>query len=219
VGSALAGAWLSAFATAVEADRDRLTVLDSAIGDGDHGVNLHRGMSRVRLLLLEDETPYTVGGLLTEAGVLLRTHVGGASGVLYGSALQEMGAALPVHRAEDDRLAHALEAGLAAVVRLGAAVPGDKTMVDAFGPAVRAFRERLTDGGDLAEAAAAAATAAEAGARSTIPLHARKGRASYLGYRSIGHLDPGAASTALLFRSLAEATVDCRKVACCPSAS
>ncbi|MEV6962858.1 dihydroxyacetone kinase subunit DhaL [Streptomyces sp. NPDC051207] len=208
---------MSAFATAVEADRDRLTVLDSAIGDGDHGVNLHRGMSHVRLLL-EDDTPYTVGGLLTEAGALLRTHVGGASGVLYGSALQEMGAALPVPRAEDGQLADALEAGLAAVVRLGAAVPGDKTMVDAFGPAVRAFRERLADG-DLAEAATAAATAAAAGARATIPLHARKGRASYLGYRSIGHLDPGAASTELLFRSLAEATVGCRKAAYCPGAS
>jgi dihydroxyacetone kinase-like protein len=154
---------------------------------------------------LKDEPSGTVGELFGTAGMLLRTHVGGASGVLYGSAFQAMGAALPVRRAGAAQLADALEAGLAAMVRLGAAAPGDKTMVDAFAPAVTAFRDACAGGGgDLEAAGTAAAAAAEAGAQSTVPMQARKGRASYLGYRSIGHLDPGAASTEMLFRSLAE---------------
>ncbi|MFJ5999585.1 dihydroxyacetone kinase subunit DhaL [Streptomyces sp. NPDC092370] len=201
---ALARAWLWAFAMAVEEGEARLTALDSAIGDGDHGVNMRRGMLHVRRLLLKDEPPGTVGELLGMTGLLLRDHVGGAAGVLYGSTFQAMGAALPVHRAGVAQLTAALEAGLATVVRLGAAVPGDKTIFDAFAPAVAAFRDASTAGGDLRAAVTAAAEAAEAGARSTVPMQARKGRASYLGYRSIGHLDPGAASTEMLFRSLAD---------------
>ncbi|WP_055494384.1 dihydroxyacetone kinase subunit DhaL [Streptomyces sp. TP-A0356] len=202
--NALARAWLRAFARAVEEGEERLTALDSAIGDGDHGVNMRRGTSRVRRMLLQDGAPTTMGQLLGEAGALLRAHVGGASGVLYGNTFQAMGAALPVHRAGVAHLGDALDAGLAAIVRLGAAAPGDKTMVDAFAPAVTAFHEVCARGGTMGAAVTAAAAAAEAGARSTIPMQARKGRASYLGYRSIGHLDPGAASTEMLFRSLAE---------------
>ncbi|MFD5749205.1 dihydroxyacetone kinase subunit DhaL [Streptomyces sp. NPDC127033] len=202
--STLVGAWLGEFARTVEEGEARLTSLDSAIGDGDHGVNMRRGVLHVRRLLLAGEPPDTVGELLTGTGVLLRTHVGGASGALYGSTFQAMGAALPVRHAGAARFGDALEAGLAAVVRLGAAVPGDKTMVDAFEPAVSAFRDVCARGADLGTAVTAAAAAADVGARSTIPMQARKGRASYLGHRSIGHLDPGAASTGMLFRSLAE---------------
>ncbi|MGY1497379.1 dihydroxyacetone kinase subunit DhaL [Streptomyces sp. QTS52] len=216
--SVLARDWIWAFATAAHTEKRRLTTLDSAIGDGDHGVNLCRGLSRVRELLLRDEEePGTVGELFTETGALLRSHVGGASGVLYGSAFQAIGGALPVSEVGVDRFADALAAGLAATVKLGAAVPGDKTMVDAFTPAVAAFRDfrsaqpagvgagsRVTARArDLTDAAEAAAVAARDGALATIPMQARKGRASYLGPRSIGHLDPGAASTELLFRSLA----------------
>ncbi|MFB6838112.1 dihydroxyacetone kinase subunit DhaL [Streptomyces sp. NPDC056361] len=200
---ALARAWLRGFARAVEEGEDRLTALDSAIGDGDHGINMRRGASHVRRMLLRDQVPGTAGELLDEAGLLLRDHVGGSAGVLYGSAFQAMGAALPGDRAGAVRLGDALQAGLDAVVRLGAAVAGDKTMVDAYAPAVTAFRAVCARGGDLGEAATAAAAAAKTGARSTVPMQARKGRASYLGYRSVGHLDPGAASTEMLFRSLA----------------
>ncbi|WP_330235234.1 dihydroxyacetone kinase subunit DhaL [Streptomyces sp. NBC_00566] len=205
--NALARAWLRTFARAVEEGEQRLTALDSAIGDGDHGVNMRRGTSHVHRMLARDGTPAATGQLLDEAGVLLRTHVGGASGVLYGGTFQAMGAALLVRRAGMAHLGDALDAGLAAIVRLGAAAPGDKTMVDAFAPAVRAFREVCARGGTMAAAVTAAAAAAEAGARSTIPMQARKGRASYLGHRSVGHLDPGAASTEMLFRSLAEEVV------------
>ncbi|MEW2119639.1 dihydroxyacetone kinase subunit DhaL [Streptomyces sp. NPDC005474] len=216
--SVLARDWIWAFATAAHAEKRRLTTLDSAIGDGDHGVNLCRGLSHVRELLLRDEEePGTVGELFTRTGALLRSHVGGAAGVLYGSAFQAIGGELPMGEIDVDRFADALDAGLVAMVRLGAAVPGDKTMVDAFTPAVSAFRNfrsaRPVDVGvtseipagarDLTDAAQVAAVAARDGALATIPIQARKGRASYLGPRSIGHLDPGAASTELLFRSLA----------------
>jgi dihydroxyacetone kinase-like protein len=180
--------------------------LDSAIGDGDHGVNLCRGLSHVCRWLEEGEVPDSVGDVLSEAGVLLLARVGGASGVLYGKAFQAIGAALPAAEADPGQFADALDAGLAVIVKLGAAAPGDKTMVDAFVPALEAFRGSCVEIRCLRRASSAAATAARAGAESTIPLLARKGRASYLGHRSIGYLDPGAASTELLFRSLSEVT-------------
>ncbi|MGW8365719.1 dihydroxyacetone kinase subunit DhaL [Streptomyces wedmorensis] len=201
---ALARAWLRGFARAVEEGEEKLTALDSAIGDGDHGINMRRGTGQVRRMLLRDRAAAESSGeLLGEAGLLLRDHVGGAAGVLYGSAFQAIGAALG-DRTGAAQLGDALQAGLDAVVRLGAAAAGDKTMVDAYGPAVTSFRAVCSQGGNLGEATTAAAAAAAAGARTTIPMQARKGRASYLGYRSIGHLDPGAASTAMLFRTLAE---------------
>ncbi|GIE74196.1 dihydroxyacetone kinase subunit L [Actinoplanes philippinensis] len=202
----LATAWLRAVAESVTADADELTKLDSAIGDGDHGVNLRRGFTAVTALL--DGTAFTgVGDVFVRAGGTLVSRVGGASGPLYGSAFRALGKALPpgpVVSLPD--LAGALRAGLDAVTRLGGAAPGDKTIVDAFRPAVAAFEEAVAGGAALPEAAAGAARAAGDGARATISLTARKGRASYLGERSAGHQDPGATSTWLIFQALADVT-------------
>jgi dihydroxyacetone kinase-like protein len=146
------------------------------------------------------------GKQLITAGKTLVPKVGGASGPLWGTALRRAGRAVGDAEALDGpALADALDAALAGVVELGAAEPGDKTMVDALGPAVRALRAGVEDGGDLAAAIAAAAAAAEEGARSTVPMQARKGRASYLGERSVGHQDPGATSSALIVAALGRA--------------
>ncbi|QMU74371.1 dihydroxyacetone kinase subunit L [Streptacidiphilus sp. P02-A3a] len=203
-----ARAWLLAAAAAVEEAAEQLTELDAAIGDGDHGANLRRGFRAVAAALDGAELP-SPGAVLAKAGMTLISSVGGASGPLYGSAFRAMGKSLnppgadPADTPADaERLAAAFTAGLEAVRRLGAAQPGDKTMVDAWAPAAAAFGAAADQG--PAVAAAAAAEAAAAGALATVPLQARKGRASYLGERSIGHQDPGATSTALLFRTLAE---------------
>ncbi|MEY9949810.1 dihydroxyacetone kinase subunit DhaL [Kitasatospora sp. GAS1066B] len=203
----LALGWLRAAAAAVERRHEELTALDAAIGDGDHGSNLRRGFAAVIAALDALPADASPGTVLSKAGSTLISKVGGASGPLYGSALRGVGAALPAPSADLTELAQALRAGLGAVQKLGGAVVGDKTMVDAFEPAVAALERAAFDGFTLREASALAAEAAEAGARATIPLQARKGRASYLGPRSIGHQDPGATSTALLFRALADAVV------------
>ncbi|GII05365.1 dihydroxyacetone kinase subunit DhaL [Planobispora takensis] len=199
--------WIEEIAGSVRAEKDTLTRLDSAIGDADHGANLERGFDAA-LQAVRDRAPATPGALLTLVGTTLIRKVGGASGPLYGTAFREAGRALgeaPSVSAAD--LAGALEAGLAGVVKLGSAAEGDKTMVDALTPAVetlaRAVRQRedLT-GRELAEALRAAAEAAGEGAEATIPMQARKGRASYLGPRSVGHQDPGATSAALIVSAL-----------------
>lgn len=200
---ALAEAWIRAIAAAVEKHEPELTRLDSAIGDGDHGTNLRRGFTAVTAAL-DTLQPATVGALFTRTGTILISKVGGASGPLYGSAFRAIGAALPEPTVGPAELTDALAAGLNAVQRIGEAQPGDKTIVDAWTPALEAFRRAANNG--LPTAAEAAARAAEQGAEATVPLQARKGRASYLGERSIGHQDPGATSTALIFRSLAEVT-------------
>ncbi|MDH6140909.1 MULTISPECIES: dihydroxyacetone kinase subunit DhaL [Kitasatospora] len=200
----LAVAWLRAAAAAVEQRHQELTELDAAIGDGDHGTNLRRGFAAVTGLLDELDPAAPPGSVLTRAGTTLISKVGGASGPLYGSALRAAGTALPAPTADLTDLAQALRTGLTALQKLGGAAVGDKTMVDAFEPAVAALERAAFDGFTLREASALAAEAAEAGARATIPLEARKGRASYLGPRSIDHQDPGATSTALLFAALAE---------------
>ncbi|MFI2611617.1 dihydroxyacetone kinase subunit DhaL [Kitasatospora sp. NPDC018619] len=200
----LAEAWIRAIAAAVEKERERLTELDSAIGDGDHGSNLQRGFAAA-LTALDGLRPDGPGAVLTKTGTTLISKVGGASGPLYGKAFRAVGAALP-EPAGPAAVAEALSAGLDAVRLLGKAEPGDKTIVDAWIPAVAAFREAAATGAGLPEAAAAAADAAERGALGTVPLRARKGRASYLGERSTGHQDPGATSTALVFRALADVT-------------
>ncbi|MEU4119387.1 dihydroxyacetone kinase subunit DhaL [Kitasatospora sp. NPDC028055] len=200
----LAEAWIRAIAAAVEQEEARLTDLDSAIGDGDHGSNLHRGFTAA-LTALDGLRPDSPGAVLTKTGTTLISKVGGASGPLYGKAFRAIGAALP-GPADPTTLAEALAAGLDAIRILGKATPGDKTIVDAWTPAVTALRTAAATGADLPEATAAAAEAAEQGALATIPLRARKGRASYLGDRSTGHQDPGATSTALLFRTLAQTT-------------
>jgi dihydroxyacetone kinase-like protein len=198
--------WMSEASAAVAAEADHLTQLDSAIGDGDHGVNLTRGFRAVTEALDGVEEP--PGRQLILAGKTLVSKVGGASGPLWGTALRRAGRAVGDTEALDGpQLVEALAAGLAGVVELGAAEPGDKTMVDALGPAIDALREALDGGQTLEAAVEAAADAADAGARATVPMQARKGRASYLGERSVGHQDPGATSTALIVRALGRAFV------------
>ncbi|MEU8031491.1 dihydroxyacetone kinase subunit DhaL [Streptomyces sp. NPDC049099] len=187
--------WMAATAASVDREAGRLTALDSAIGDADHGSNLQRGFTAVRTAL-EKEAPDTPGGVLTLAGRQLISTVGGASGPLYGTLLRRTGKALgDAAEVSTDQLAEALRAGVDGVMALGGAAPGDKTMIDALAPAVDA----------LGAGFAAARAAAEEGAVATTPLQARKGRASYLGERSIGHQDPGATSSALLIAALEEA--------------
>jgi dihydroxyacetone kinase-like protein len=195
-------AWLAQVAAAVEAQRDRLTELDAAIGDADHGINLTRGFSAVTAALADASTP-TPGSVLVMAGSTLISKVGGASGPLYGMALRQAGKALGAAQDADlPALAAALEAALAGVQKLGAAKEGEKTMVDALAPAVAAFTKALGEGAPEASAFTALADAAAAGAQATISMQALKGRASYLGPRSVGHEDPGAASTALILGAL-----------------
>ncbi|MGW4439827.1 dihydroxyacetone kinase subunit DhaL [Streptomyces sp. NPDC004596] len=188
--------WMTAAAASVDREAERLTALDSAIGDADHGSNMQRGFTAVTAAL-EKEAPDTPGAVLVLAGRLLISTVGGASGPLYGTLLRRTGKALgDAAEVSEGQLAEALRAGVDGVMTLGKAAPGDKTMIDALVPAVDA----------LGDGFAAARSAAEEGAVGTIPLQARKGRASYLGERSIGHQDPGATSSALLIAALGEAT-------------
>jgi phosphoenolpyruvate---glycerone phosphotransferase subunit DhaL len=203
----LARQWISAIADAVAENTDYLTQLDSAIGDADHGVNMHRGFTAV-VAALDGYEAATVGDVFVRTGTTLVSRVGGASGPLYGTAFRAIGKVLPGAQADPKQLAVALRAGLEAVQKLGAAVAGDKTMVDAYGPAVDAFATAVDAGADLAAAASAAAAAATEGMRSTTPMQAHKGRASYLGARSVGHQDPGATSTALVFRALTQVTAE-----------
>ncbi|GDY32653.1 dihydroxyacetone kinase subunit DhaL [Gandjariella thermophila] len=204
---ALARDWVRAIAAAIAGQVDYLTLLDAAIGDADHGVNMHRGFTAA-LADLEDPRDRTAGDVLVRVGNHLFANVGGAAGPLYGAAFRAIGKALDEPVADSKQLLAAFAEGLAAIQRLGAAVPGDKTIVDAYTPAMAAFDQALSAGASLATAAARAADAAEAGMRATTPLQARKGRASYLGPRSMGHQDPGATSTALIFRAFAQATAE-----------
>jgi dihydroxyacetone kinase-like protein len=205
VDTAVLADWVSRFGTAVTEKRDWLTELDSAIGDADHGANMARGMSAVGEKLSAG-TPATVDELLKTVGMTLVSSVGGASGPLYGTFFLRMGmAGGAVSELDGPGLAAALRAGLEGIVARGKAEAGDKTMFDAMAPAVDAFDAALAAGSSIADAARAAADAGANGRDATLPLVARKGRASYLGERSAGHLDPGAASTAILFDTLADA--------------
>ena len=196
-------AWLSRFRDLVTEKRDYLTELDSAIGDADHGANMARGMSAV-MEKLGGQSASTVDELLKGVGMTLVTSVGGASGPLYGTLFLRMGmTAGAVETFDAAGLGTALRAGLEGVVARGKAEAGDKTMYDAMEPALAAY-DAAAASGDISAAAKAAFEAASAGRDATIDLVARKGRASYLGERSAGHLDPGATSTAYLFQALAE---------------
>ena len=199
----LARSWVQAIAASMNEHKDHLTQLDSAIGDADHGVNMQRGFAAA-LAALDGYQAATVGEVLVKTGSTLISVVGGAAGPLYGTLFRTMGKQLDSPSVDAHQLLAALTAGLEGVQKLGAAVPGDKTMVDALVPALAAFGEQAGNGADLSVAAASAADAAEQGMRDTVPLQARKGRASYLGARSIGHQDPGATSTALIVRALAQ---------------
>ncbi len=197
-------AWLRRFTELVTDQRAYLTELDSAIGDADHGANMSRGMNAV-IEKLDGATPGAADELFKTVGMTLVTSVGGASGPLYGTFFLRMGMTAGAVPAFDGAsLGSALRAGLEGVVARGKAEAGDKTMYDAMAPALDAYDAAISSGASVQDAAAAALTAAEAGREATAPLVARKGRASYLGERSAGHLDPGATSTAMLFQALAE---------------
>ncbi|MFC4031514.1 dihydroxyacetone kinase subunit DhaL [Streptomyces polygonati] len=196
--------WLDTAATAIDRESKQLSDLDSPIGDGDHGTNMRRGFLAARTAI-EQEPPDTPGGVLVALGRQLISKVGGASGPLYGTLFRRAGKELGDDRAVSAaQLRDGLRAGVDAVAKLGGAVPGDKTMLDALLPALDALTGALDAGGSAADALAAAAGAADEGVRATVPLRARKGRASYLGERSVGHQDPGATSSALLINTLAD---------------
>jgi dihydroxyacetone kinase-like protein len=196
--------WMRRFGEAVRENKEHLTRLDAAIGDADHGINMERGFDAVQQKL-DASPPDDLGWLFKLVGTTLISTVGGASGPLYGTAFLRMGGALAGKTsASAPELGTALAVAYEGVATRGRSDRGEKTMLDAFGPALDVFRLVPGDGRTLAEILAAAAAAAEEGAKTTIPLMATKGRASYLGEKSIGHQDPGATSTWFLFRALAE---------------
>lgn len=196
--------WLQRTAAVLDENKSYLTELDAAIGDADHGANIARGFNAV-VQKLAAQPGQPLGALFKTAGMTLMSAVGGASGMLYGNFFLKA-AAIAGDRTTlaDAELLAVLEAGRDGIVQRGRAEPGDKTMIDAWTPALAAFEAALTAGESTPGALAACAAAAEAGMRATIPLQARKGRASYLGERSVGHQDPGATSTYLILRTLAE---------------
>jgi len=194
-------AWISDFAAAVSEHRAELVALDTAIGDGDHGTNMDRGM-KAALEKVEATEGDDVGAILKAVAMTLISKVGGAAGPLYGTLFLQMGTAAAGKQELDlAGWTAALEAGVKGVQARGKAEPGDKTMVDALIPAV----EALESAQDLDSGLREAAEAAERGMQATTPLVARKGRASYLGERSKDHQDPGATSTYYLYKSAAEA--------------
>ena len=197
--------WIHAFQAEIAEHRVRLTELDAAIGDADHGTNMDRGMRAVVAKLDDAGAGVDIGSLFKTVGMTLVSSVGGASGPLYGTLFLRMAtAAAGLTELNGDGWASAWDAGVAGVQARGKAEIGDKTMVDALVPASAAFAAAVGRGGSSAEAWHAAAVAARAGVKSTVPMVARKGRASYLGERSAGHQDPGATSTYLLIECGAE---------------
>lgn len=202
--------WLRVSAAELKAHADELTALDSAIGDADHGTNMARGFAAVldKLDAAGDDVP-GIQPLLKSVGMTLISKVGGASGSLYGTLFLDMGKAAPAAtEVSVTDFAAIVAAGVAGVVGRGHAVVGDKTMIDALDPAVTALTDAAASGASAADAVRAAAEAAAIGRDSTVPLVARKGRASYLGERSAGHLDPGAASATILVQTLADTLGD-----------
>ncbi|HMC49804.1 MAG TPA: dihydroxyacetone kinase subunit DhaL [Solirubrobacterales bacterium] len=196
--------WIRAFAAEVEANKEQLTQLDSAIGDGDHGINMQRGMSAV-LGKVDAGEESDIGALLKTVGMTLVSTVGGAGGPLYGTLFMQMGMAVSgKEELSPDDWAAALEAAVTGVQARGKAEPGDKTMIDALIPGRDALKAALAEGATFEDALRQSADAADQGMRDTVPLVARKGRASYLGERSAGHQDPGATSSHLLLEAAAE---------------
>jgi len=196
--------WLEATAAVIEENRQYLTDLDSPIGDADHGTNMDRGFKKIvsKLPGVEEKD---IGAILKTSGMALITSVGGAAGPLYGTLLMDAGKAVAGKmELSDDDLVALLDAGLKGVVRIGRTNLEDKTMVDALHPAVEVLKKAVADGKDTVEALHLMTDAAHEGMKATIPMIARKGRASYLGERSIGHQDPGATSSYLLLKTLLE---------------
>jgi dihydroxyacetone kinase-like protein len=202
--------WLKTFAEAITANKEYLTQLDAAIGDADHGINMDRGFQAV-LAKLPTLTDQDIGAALKAVGMTLVSTVGGASGPLYGTLFLQMGTAtsgkLELTLAD---WVNALEAGVDGVVRRGKAAPGDKTMIDSLLPALAALRAAAAEGTSFEDALHRSDQAARQGMLDTIPLVARKGRASYLGERSAGHQDPGATSAHLLLAAAADAWSEAR---------
>lgn len=196
--------WIKGFAAVVADNRSYLTKLDSAIGDADHGSNLHRGFQAV-LAKLEDSPDQDIGKMLKTVGMTLVSKVGGAAGPLYGTLFMQLGAPLAgKSEASDQELARAFESGVKGVQARGKAELEDKTMLDALLPAVDALNQASSNGASLDDALRDAVTAASNGMEATIPMVAKKGRASYLGERSAGHQDPGATSSYLLLKTASE---------------
>lgn len=194
--------WLENLAAVLVENKEYLTQLDSAIGDADHGANMKRGFDRVmeKLPTVADQD---IGSILKTTGMTLISSVGGASGPLYGTFFMRGGmAAAAKEELTGEELAALLQAGVDGVIQRGRAQAGDKTMVDAWLPALEAMKESLAEEKDTITALKAGVEAAEKGMKDTIPLQAKKGRASYLGERSIGHQDPGATSSYLMIKSL-----------------
>jgi dihydroxyacetone kinase-like protein len=198
-------AWIRLAADVFRGEKEHLTALDSAIGDADHGINMDRGFQAV-LAKLPTFPQDDVGAILKGVGMTLMSTVGGASGPLYGSFFLQLGnATVGKPDISVEEFAAALDNGVARVQGLGKAEPGDKTMLEALLPAQAAIHRAADEGKSPSEALGAGAAAAEEGVLATIPLVARKGRASYLGERSAGHQDPGATSTHLLLKAAADA--------------
>ncbi len=199
--------WLELSATVLEENKDYLTQLDSAIGDADHGTNMARGFNKVmeKLPTVADKD---IGSILKTTGMTLISSVGGASGPLYGTFFMRSGMAMAAkEELNDEDLLKLLESGVEGIVQRGRAQLEDKTMIDAWYPALDALREAIGNQTSTIDAVKAGVAGAEAGMKATIPLQAKKGRASYLGERSIGHQDPGATSSYLMLKSLLD-TID-----------
>lgn len=188
----------------ISANKDELTELDRQIGDGDHGANMARGFTAAAEAVTSSDAG-TVGAVFKTVATTLMSTIGGAAGPLYGTAFLRAAKVTDSEAVESDGVVAFIEAALGGIVARGKAEPGDKTMVDAWTPALDAAKQAASQGADPAVVLRAAATAADGGATATIDLEAHKGRASYLGERSIGHQDPGATSTALLLNAAAEA--------------
>ena len=196
-------AWISDFAAAMTEHRAELVALDTAIGDADHGTNMDRGM-RAAVEKLDATEGDDIGALFKTVAMTLISKVGGAAGPLYGTLFLQMGTAAAGKEELDlAGWTAALEAGITGVQARGKAEPDDKTMIDALLPALAALKTAETEGASLGDALRSSADAAEAGMKATIPLEAKKGRASYLGPRSVGHQDPGATSSQILLATAA----------------
>ncbi len=196
--------WLKNLAGVLTENKEYLTQLDSAIGDADHGTNMKRGFDKV-MEKLPGVADKDIGNILKTTGMTLISSVGGASGPLYGTFFMRAGmSAAAKEELSGEDLAALLQAGVDGLIQRGRAQLGDKTMIDAWMPALDAMRKSLGEGNDTITALEAAVQAAEQGMEDTIPLQAKKGRASYLGERSIGHQDPGATSSYLMLKTLLE---------------
>lgn len=201
--------WIKSYAQAIEENSEMLTNLDREIGDADHGANMRRGFRAVleKLPSVEDKD---IGTILKNVGMTLLSKVGGAAGPLYSTMFTKAGMTIGAKMEMDlNDWAQALEAGTTGIAKLGKALPNDKTMLDALYPALNALSAAMGNGASVGEALQKSADAAHEGMLATIPLVARKGRASYLGERSAGHQDPGATSTYLLIKTAAETWTDC----------